>query len=644
MLLGVLLAIILSTSESFTNSNGAPAGYSGGIGDGQQTCSTCHTPSNSISTLEPTVYITSGIDYYVPNEIYYIAVSATEASINEFGFQACIENSVGEKVGELILSDPLQTKLISNGNYITHTGSGTTGFGEKTWIFSWKAPAQLQGDVTLHVSTLFSNNNGGNSGDQVVYTNQTFYEPILGCMDPEALNYDEEHTVDDGSCFFSLTSEGVLSLSFDSLYVNATTEDFEMVVDFDVYNNSDEPIEVFVRRNILTPNTPENWYCWNVCYLPTVDVSPNGLVIQPESYTSSFNAHISTGDYGGEYDVEYCFYTEGEDADSLCVTVHFSVQGDVLGCTDPNALNFDELANTDDGSCVLYPQPNWYFSDTSDVSHSIVLTTDTEIQINNESIAEGDWIGVFYEDEFGLVCAGFTEWQNQNVNLIVYGVDLIHPEGFLEGEEFIWQVWDASNGISWPMEVEYNINLPNQAYFTEDGLSAITYMSSSSPITEQLIEFPEGWSIFSSYMITQDMNIVSILEPVVDNLVIAKDNNGLAYIVEYGFNALGDIEPGQGYLLKTTEPCSINVHGAFAKPDIHPITLGLGWNIVGFLLENPKNTELVFEDLVSQDAIMIVKDYMGNAYIPEWYFNGIGDMEPGKGYQVKTSSEAVLQY
>jgi hypothetical protein len=634
---------VFSASESFTNSNGAPAGHSGSVGDASQTCNSCHTPSTS-EDLEPSVYITSGIDYYVPGQIYYIAVSATEASTNEFGFQACVENDEGEKVGELILLQPSQTKLISNGDYITHTSSGTTGFGEKSWMFSWKAPMQLHGDITLHVSTLFSNNNGGNSGDHVIYSSETYAEPILGCMNPEALNYDSEHTVDDGSCFFSVASSGALSLNYDSLSVSTTTDQSELIVEFDVYNTSDEPVEVFVSRNVLTPNTPLNWFCWNVCYLHTVDVSPLGVVIQPDSYTNSFSAHLAVGDMGGEYDIEYCFYTEGENADSLCVVVSFNVEGDIYGCTDPNALNFDVNANTDDGSCILYPQPSWYFSDTSNVSHSIVITTDAVIQMNDEPISEGDWIGVFYEDEFGLVCAGYTEWQNQNVNLNVYGIGLPGDEGFLEGEEFIWQVWDASNGISWPMEVVYSDNLPNQASFMQDGLSAIVSMSSSNPITEQLIEFPEGWSIFSSYMITQDMNIVSVLEPIVDNLIIAKDNNGLAYIVEYDFNALGDIEPGQGYLLKTTEECSITVSGAYAKPDIHPIDLDNGWNIVGYLLDSPKNAELVFDDLVSQDVIMIVKDYMGQAYIPEWYFNGIGDMEPGQGYQVKTSSEAVLQY
>ena len=30
--------------------------------------------------------------------------------------------------------------------------------------------------------------------------------------------------------------------------------------------------------------------------------------------------------------------------------------------------------------------------------------------------------------------------------------------------------------------------------------------------------------------------------------------------------------------------------------------------------------------------------------IPEWEFNGIGDMQPGEGYQVKMLDEDILNY
>jgi hypothetical protein len=35
------------------------------------------------------------------------------------------------------------------------------------------------------------------------------------------------------------------------------------------------------------------------------------------------------------------------------------------------------------------------------------------------------------------------------------------------------------------------------------------------------------------------------------------------------------------------------------------------------------------------DKVIIVKDNQGNAYLPEFQFNGIGQLEPGYGYQLK---------
>ena len=37
------------------------------------------------------------------------------------------------------------------------------------------------------------------------------------------------------------------------------------------------------------------------------------------------------------------------------------------------------------------------------------------------------------------------------------------------------------------------------------------------------------------------------------------------------------------------------------------------------------------------DKILIVKDEIGAAFLPEWNFNGIGTLSPGYGYQIKVS-------
>ncbi|MDG1145082.1 MAG: hypothetical protein P8N54_01205, partial [Flavobacteriales bacterium] len=52
----------------------------------------------------------------------------------------------------------------------------------------------------------------------------------------------------------------------------------------------------------------------------------------------------------------------------------------------------------------------------------------------------------------------------------------------------------------------------------------------------------------------------------------------------------------------------------------------------------------VLGDINASGNLIIAKDYNGAAYLPEWDFNGIGDMVPGQGYQLKTVDADVLQY
>jgi len=515
-------------------------------------------------------------------------------------------------------------------------------------------PIDLEGNATLFVSALLSNNNGQNTGDKVLSTSETFSQATMGCTDFLALNYNPLATSDDASCFYSLTSSSPLSISYDSLTIIGDVFDTELEIGLNVHNNSDSDLVVYAMRNIISSDAPTNWFCWNVCYLPSTNISPLSVMVGSGSYTSEFSAHLAPFSYGGVYDIEYCFYSELDYSDSICTTVHYVVEGDIPGCIDINAINYNSTATVDDGTCILYPQPNWIFSSGvglsnnsflgEEVSHSVVITLDSDIEINDQFIAIGDWIGVFHESIDGLVCVGFTEWQEENTNISIMGFSDSIGDGFMSGEEFIWQVWDASEGISWPMEVSYSSNFPNEGYFVEDGQSAVVSMYNLNPITHQNLYFSNGWSLFSSYMITADMNIMTVLEPIVDNLIIVKDNNGNAYLVEYQFNALGSIEPGQGYLIKTTSALELTLEGAFAKPELHPVQLLEGWNMIGYLKEDAELAENIFEDLVDQGLIQIVKDDMGNAYIPQWYFNGIGEMEPGKGYQVKTFQDAVLQY
>ena len=45
---------------------------------------------------------------------------------------------------------------------------------------------------------------------------------------------------------------------------------------------------------------------------------------------------------------------------------------------------------------------------------------------------------------------------------------------------------------------------------------------------------------------------------------------------------------------------------------------------------------------VVQSQIVIAKNYMGSAYLPDWDYNGIGDVQYEQGYQIKTNAACTF--
>ena len=64
-----------------------------------------------------------------------------------------------------------------------------------------------------------------------------------------------------------------------------------------------------------------------------------------------------------------------------------------------------------------------------------------------------------------------------------------------------------------------------------------------------------------------------------------------------------------------------------------PLELSSGWNMIGYSCYEPMNVTEAFS--LIEDKVLIVKNNNGDAYIPEWSFNGIGDLICNQGYQLK---------
>ena len=158
------------------------------------------------------------------------------------------------------------------------------------------------------------------------------------------------------------------------------------------------------------------------------------------------------------------------------------------------------------------------------------------------------------------------------------------------------------------------------------------------------ISLTNGWNLMSTYILPFQSDIIELFSTIVDNVVLVKNNEGLAYLPEWQFNGIGDLNNSQGYQIKVSQLSQLDVLGTILLPENTPITLGSGWNMISYLRTNPANAILILQSVTDSDNLVIAKDNAGNAYLPEWSFNGIGDFESGSGYQLKVIETQELIY
>jgi surface protein len=193
---------------------------------------------------------------------------------------------------------------------------------------------------------------------------------------------------------------------------------------------------------------------------------------------SSFNQDISSWDVSNVttmfsmFAFSFNLSEENQCAiqESFSINPNWPYQWECAGCTDTFAINYNELANTDDGSCVSWEE----------------LANNLQSELDNVVVEDG--IGQANVD------AAFAD-----------GVASVEVQ---ECEEVATQ------------------NRP--------------------------LDLPQGWSLFG-YTCLESLNIDDAFYEISTNIVIVKDELGLAYLPEFGFSALESLEFGEGYQIKMIE-------------------------------------------------------------------------------------------
>ncbi|MCX6257396.1 MAG: hypothetical protein NTW49_05810 [Bacteroidia bacterium] len=151
-----------------------------------------------------------------------------------------------------------------------------------------------------------------------------------------------------------------------------------------------------------------------------------------------------------------------------------------------------------------------------------------------------------------------------------------------------------------------------------------------------------GWCFISTYIYPVNPSVAAVFSSANPHVYLVKNGNGNIYWPVYNINNIGNMVLGQGYQVKMISNFTLAVTGMPANPSITPVNIPAGWSFLGYLRQTPGNMITMLSSIASH--IYIVKDENGWVYWPAYGLNAIGNMVPGKGYQIKMNSPATLFY
>jgi hypothetical protein len=330
-----------------------------------------------------------------------------------------------------------------------------------------------------------------------------------------------------------------------------------------------------------------------------------------------------------------------------------------LGCTDENAVNYNSEATEDDGLCE-YP-PNCTYDVVADgninVSDLIFMVNDI---LSNISVMYGyncDGILNILDIHGAVQTILGTPITNNDGGLIYansysVGIAISSENGSLYGLQISFDSIISQDEVVY---IEDNFSLPNHSIAVGGG-HILIFSIYGAPL-------PENFSIL--FPLSMQMNITNIIASNYDagsmyvntSLEGCTDENGVFYDEGVQWNTdpctLCSCEDGE--IFCSTVDCAIpeceepnyldDIAGECCPVCIEvetvsdceqqdiPIDLPEGWSLFGYTCLESVDVIEAFADF--SESINIVKDYLGNAYLPSWSFNAIGELQFARGYQIK---------
>ena len=184
--------------------------------------------------------------------------------------------------------------------------------------------------------------------------------------------------------------------------------------------------------------------------------------------------------------------------------------------------------------------------------------------------------------------------------------------------------------------------------FSEGG--TLSFHLSAKSTVDQIIDLQEGWNIISFFNMPENTDLMTFLQPLIDNgtLIKVQDEagNAIEYVEPIGWvNNIPNFDPTEGYKIKLSSEAELVTEG-YEVPDTISIDLQEGWNIISYPFSEAQSATLAIAKLINEGSLIKVQDEAGNAienvFPIGWVYN-IAQLEPGEGYKIKVNTNTTLE-
>lgn len=231
------------------------------------------------------------------------------------------------------------------------------------------------------------------------------------------------------------------------------------------------------------------------------------------------------------------------------------------------------------------------------------------------------------------------------------GLNTFHTED-LPNVNYVWTIINGniiSGQGSSSIQVKWDKNVTGgqvSVYaLSDNGCNSNILKYNNSSSSDQTIKLENGWNLVSTYIEPSDKKLVTNFKNLIETGVLetVKDIENLYNPKIPVGNSLLELENGKGYWVNVNQNNFWTMKGLKVSPEVSPIQLKEGWNLIGYLPYQALSPEIALGTVLNK--IKLVKDAYSsfNPGLPS-VFNTLHSMEAGKGYWIEMKEPGTLVF